>query len=151
MQYCLTVVVNELINMLEFMKELRKRINERLEEFKNLTLDSSQISEYGKGYNDGTIVAYTRVLGMIDSMQKEEQPKHGFVESVYHVGTEPRWNVGDVLAEYIMHSDEEGEFEYGEVESIDFDEEWQDWMYHFKDAGSYYEESLISSEAYKKG
>lgn len=101
------------------------------------------------------IKLYKDFCSDIENIEEHEyvQPKYSYFESIYHVGSEPRWKVGDVLAIYNFYHDYEGEEELGEIVDIYMDEDNTDWVYVFKggeDDGIMYEAQLISEEAYKK-
>jgi len=80
-------------------------------------------------------------------------PKHSYFEEIYHVGSEPKWKIGDRLAVYEFYSDHEGTYIYGEIVDIKMDEEYGDWRYSFKneedDNNEILESYLIREEAYK--
>lgn len=82
-----------------------------------------------------------------------ETPKHSYFEEIYHVGSEPRWKIGDKLAAYEFYSDCEGIHNYGEIVDIKMDEEYGDWCYSFKkgedDNNKIFESELIREEAYR--
>lgn len=69
---------------------------------------------------------------------------------VYICGTEPCYNVGDVLAEYECTTDHEGEIVYGEIVEIKFDDYAKDWLYIFNDGTSVYEEYITDGDVYVK-
>lgn len=82
--------------------------------------------------------------------QEDEQPEYSFIETIYRCGKNPRWNIGDTLAYYEFTSDSEGEFVLGKVTNVEFDKEYEDWLYTFEDGSQYDEESLLSDKTYKK-
>lgn len=80
----------------------------------------------------------------------EERSRKSYIETVYHRGEEPTWEVGDTLAYYEFYSDYEGESVLGKVVKIELDEDFDDWCYYF-DSGSFeLERDLITEEAYVK-
>ena len=68
---------------------------------------------------------------------------------LYICGTEPRYNVGDVLAEYECTTDHEGETVYGEIIEIKFDDYNEDWIYVFDDGTEVHEEYIINRDVYE--
>ena len=106
--------------------------------------------EYTNGYLD----ALKEALSIINTLEVKEiedsiTPKHSYFEQIYNCGSEPRWKIGDVLAAYEFYSDYEGEYMYGKITDIKMDEN-EDWLYTFENGDEYYENMLISDEAYKK-
>ena len=89
------------------------------------------------------------VLDTIVSLQKEEQPEYGYLSTEYVHGKKSRWNVGDVLAQYVCTSNEEGEYPIGKIINVEFDEE-DGWVYTFEDESVWDEQSLVEEEFYKK-
>ena len=90
------------------------------------------------------------ILSFIDKIQQESIPKHGYIEKLYHCGSEPRWKVGDTIAIYNFYRDYEGEEVLGEITEVVMDENYEDWTYHFKDGETISEYELIAEEAYRK-
>lgn len=81
------------------------------------------------------------------------QPEHGYFETIFHCGKEPRWKAGDVLAYYEFYSDHEGEEILGPVIRIEFKDDEQDWCYWFKHENREYyltEAELLENETYIK-
>lgn len=89
------------------------------------------------------------VLDTITSLQKEDQPEYGYLSTEYVHGKKSKWNAGDVLAQYICTSNEEGEYSLGKITNVEFDEE-DGWVYTFEDGSVWDEQSLVEEEAYKK-
>ena len=85
-----------------------------------------------------------------EEKQVEEQPEHGFIETIYRCGKKPHWNIGDTLAYYEFTSDCEGEVVLGKVTNVELDDEYGDWLYTFEDGSQEDEESLLRSETYRK-
>ena len=98
-----------------------------------------------------------KYLPMFEAFIKKEEPekpKHSYISNVYHVGSEPTFKVGDVIAYYFFYSDSEGEHIYGTITKIEWDDEEEDWVYYFynedeEDDGGYPERYLIEEEAYR--
>ena len=85
-----------------------------------------------------------------ESLPEDKRAKHSYFETFYHVGQEPFWKVGDILAEYEFYSDREGEIVHGEVVNVEFDAEYEDWVYTFKSGYRICESELLHEQAYKK-
>lgn len=83
-------------------------------------------------------------------IEKKEQPEHSFIATIYRCGKNPHWSIGDTLAYYEFTSDCEGEIVLGKVTNVEFDEEYDDWLYTFEDGDQCDEESLLNYETYKK-
>ncbi len=95
--------------------------------------------------------AKSEIIDIITSLQQEEseeQPEYGYLSTEYIQGRKSRWNVGDVLAQYICTSNEEGEYPIGKIVNVEFDEEG--WVYTFEDESVWDEQSLVEEEVYKK-
>ena len=75
-----------------------------------------------------------------------ERPEYG--GNHYIRGCKPRWNVGDVLAEY----DYEflAEYVIGEIVGVELDTHNDDWCYTFSDGDVCLEEMLYDCDAYAK-
>ena len=100
---------------------------------------------------NNTKVVLQDLLNFIDDIEEEEQqPEHGYFETIYKCGKKPHWNVGDTLAYYGFYSDREGECVFGKVTNVEFDEEQCDWFYTFQDGSVYDEQSLLEDQTYKK-
>lgn len=87
----------------------------------------------------------------IEETDEEEYPKHS--RFIYQVGSEPTFKVGDTIAYWDTCPDFEGEFIFGEVTAIEFEDYYEDWMYTFKDSdyeNFETEEQLIQLCAYSK-
>lgn len=125
---------------------IRKKIEKRIDHDEFMADHSSEITQLVRRELD----TLYDLLKLIDSFKEEPQPKNSYFETIYYVGTESRWKVGDNLAVYEFYSDYEGEHIYGEIEKVEFDEECEDWKYTFKDDSIAYESELISEQAYKK-
>lgn len=107
-------------------------------------------SSFTYGYNDdGTLSS--KVDSGFDIVSKiDEQQKHsGFI---YQVGIEPTFKIGDTIAYWDTCHDFEGEYIFGEVTAIEFDEQCGDWLYTFKDGDENFEEEekLLQLCAYSK-
>lgn len=86
---------------------------------------------------------------MYDFLNAQKQPEHG--RNQWCMGKEPKWKIGEFLANYEITSDYEGEQFYGEIIEIEADEDYGDWIYTFKDGDGDYaasEESLCDDNAY---
>lgn len=106
-------------------------------------------STFTYGYNDdGTLSSKVDTSFNIVS-KIEEHPKHS--RFIYEVGSEPIFKVGDTIAYWDTCNDFEGEFIFGKITAIEFDDYGEDWMYTFKD-GDYEnfetEEQLLQLRAY---
>ena len=73
-----------------------------------------------------------------------------YSQLIYIPGTEPEFEVGDVIAVYDFSTDYEGEIILGQVVGIEFSEENHDWFYTFEDKSVYSGEGLDQDEAYVK-
>lgn len=107
-------------------------------------------SSFTYGYNDDGILS-SKVDACFDIVSKAEQQKHS--RFIYQVGSEPTFKVGDRIAYCDTWPDVEGEFTYGKVTAIEFDEDYEDWVYTFKDDNYEYfeqEKQLLQIRAYKK-
>lgn len=119
----------------------------------NIAQNEGIITEYGKGM----LESLDGLLDFINNLEVKvindvKIPKHSYFEEIYHVGSEPRWKIGDSLASYEVQSDYEGIYNYGEIVDIKMDEEFNDWVYSFKggeEEMEIYEKELIGEEAYK--
>jgi hypothetical protein len=103
-------------------------------------------------HDEGLHDAYKAVKNVIASLQQEqpeERPEYGYLSTEYIQGRKSRWNVGDVLAQYICTSNEEGEYPLGKITNVEFDEE-DGWVYTFEDESVWDEQSLVEEEFYKK-
>jgi len=84
-------------------------------------------------------------------LNAKKQPEHGC--SQWCMGKEPKWKIGDFLANYKFTSDYDGEHFYGEIIEIEEDDEYGDWLYTFKDTDGddvvVSEENLCDDKAYK--
>ena len=97
-------------------------------------------------------------LWMLKQMSNnQEKPERSYISREYHVGSKPRFEIGDVIAVYEFYADYEGETVYGTITDIKWDEEEEDWMYYFDNAtdeegseGGYTERYLLEEEAYRK-
>jgi len=102
---------------------------------------------------DGGISPFTteEIKEMYDFLNAQKQPEHGCNQ--WRIGKEPKWKIGDFLANYEITSDYEGEQFYGEIIEIEADEDYGDWLYTFKDPEGDEvvdsEESLCDYKAYK--
>ena len=104
------------------------------------------------------IDGFNQAIEIINNLETKEindveTPKHSYFEEIYHVGSEPRWKIGDTLAMYEFYSDYEGTYIYGEIVDIKMDEEYGDWCYSFKNGedgdNEIFESELIREEAYR--
>lgn len=101
---------------------------------------------------DEAAIVLDKLEDFIASLQQEEskdQPEYGYLSTEYVHGKKSKWNVGDVLAQYICTSNEEGEYPLGKITNVKFDEE-DGWVYTFEDGSVWDEQSLVEEEAYKK-
>lgn len=73
-----------------------------------------------------------------------------YSQLIYIPGTEPEFEVGDVLAVYDFSTDHEGEIILGQVVNVEFSEENCDWFYTLEDKCIYSGEGLNQDEAYVK-
>jgi len=103
-----------------------------------------------------TAIEFLKSAGIMDKdgnlaepYRPDNQPEHGYIETVYHCGKKHRWEVGDKLSIYIFHTDEEGKIPLGEITNVEYDEEEEDWVYTFDDDNTYTEWRLLEDEAYK--
>lgn len=82
-------------------------------------------------------------------IEVKERPEIGFF--LYIRGEKPRFSVGDTLASYNHENCAEDEF--GIIIAVRLDEEFDDWLYTFKDElgeVEEYEEHLVDDHVYKK-
>lgn len=123
-------------------KEILKHVIDELR--RRIDNDKNAASDYFKGAlsNSETLLSY------IESMMEN---KHSYFETIYHVGTEPTWKVGDILAWRDYHIGCEGnEIIEGKVIKITYDNRERDWIYTFEDGHEKCEEYLIDVLSYKK-
>lgn len=88
------------------------------------------------------------ILEEIKKATSYTPPKHSRFETIYVVGSEPMWKVGDTLAYYEFECDREGEVIVGEVVCITYEDE--DWLYKFENGSIWSEADLISEQVYRK-
>ena len=96
-----------------------------------------------------TKIVLQELLDFIDKMCEENQPEYGYISNTYYCGKNHRWNIGDKLAYYECTSNCEGQYELGTITKVEFDKEYDDWLYYFDTSDEEYEESLLSYETYK--
>lgn len=129
--------------------EIERRIEENKAEIQRAI--HKHLEEYFEGYEDALVLFKEKFINTLEVKEIETSviPKHSYFEHIYHCGSEPRWKIGDVLAAYEFYSDYEGEYMYGKITDVKMDED-EDWLYTFENGDVYYENGLISDEAYKK-
>lgn len=84
---------------------------------------------------------------LLDNDDSDEKPLNGLYR--YIAGKEPKFKVGDTISYYECTSDYEGETSLGTITNVEFDDDFEDWIYTFEDGEVSFEETLISKEAYK--
>lgn len=95
------------------------------------------------------------IVSRIDTVEFEREEDSRYC---YICGKKPRYEVGDILAEYVDYGKygDYGGYEevYGEVISVKFNEETCDWEYEIENRGGgvelYKEEELYASDVYRK-
>lgn len=123
-------------------EKIKKEIN-RLKEYYTKLQEEKAVYDIAIFFADD-------LLEYIEKLEEESVPQHSYSETIYHVGKEPRWKIGDNLAYYQFYSDYEGEYDFGKITNVEFNEEYEDWYYTFEDGDTCSEEELIREEAYKK-
>lgn len=108
----------------------------------------SEKTKEGASANDklslgGRIGALEELKVFINGLDKQEPPKHSYFERIYHLGSEPRWKVGDTLGGYEFYSDREGTYILGEIVDVKMNEDKSDWIYTFKNEDIIEESELI--------
>lgn len=87
---------------------------------------------------------------MNEWLNSHKMPEYG--HDVWNPGEKPRFKVGDILAYHFCFNDSEGEGFYGEITKIEWDYNYCDWFYTFKDKTNddydASEESIVSDECY---
>lgn len=78
-----------------------------------------------------------------EKSSKEEQSHD---TQIYSAGKIPMFNSGDELA--ITYFGEDG-YKLGKIESVTFDDDFNDWEYTFENGNTEFEELLIAYKAHK--
>jgi hypothetical protein len=88
---------------------------------------------------------------MNEWLNAHKTPEHGHY--VLDPSEKPRFKIGDILAYHFCSTDGEGEGFYGEITKIEWDWNYCDWIYTFKDKTNddydASEESVMNDECYK--
>lgn len=121
--------------------ELRKELPDTIEHL------NDEESGFARGQQYELTAMEAEILCLLQ--EEDEQPEYGYLSTEYVHGKKSKWNVGDVLAQYICTSNEEGEYPLGKITNVEFDEE-DGWIYNFEDGSVWDEQSLVEEEAYKK-
>ena len=104
---------------------------------RRMSMFSAEKAKEGASANDklslgGRIGALEELKVFINGLDEQEPPKHSYFERIYHLGSEPKWKVGDVLGGYELYSDREGTYILGEIVDVKMNEDESDWIYTFK-------------------
>jgi hypothetical protein len=140
--------MKEYIDKELFIKKVKEKIKDiyASREYVGIPSEEEKIID---GFNQAIEIINTLETKEINDV---EIPKHSYFDSIYHVGSEPIWKIGDILAMYEFCEAYEREYVYGEIIDIKMDEEYNDWLYSFKggeEIEEIYEKELIGEEAYK--
>jgi len=87
---------------------------------------------------------------LLDLINVDKIPNHGYFKTIYHRGKEPYWDVGDKLAYY--ESNLGREYILGTITKIRLGKNSDDWVYTFDDIyeTELSEEGLLKLEVYQK-
>lgn len=87
---------------------------------------------------------------LLDLINVDKIPNHGYFKTTYYRGKEPYWDVGDKLAYY--ESNLSREYVLGTITKIRLGKNSDDWVYTFDDIyeNELSEEELLKLEVYQK-